>query len=101
MEPLVVSHCPSCAWQGFPVRLWCPACGIETVEATVDEGVIEDETTLVHAAGRTLETAVLLGTVRLRGGGQVIARIEGAKIGDDVCIGTVDRAPTARAARSN
>lgn len=98
MQPLVVSRCPSCAWQGFPLRLWCPACGTETVDATVDAGVVEDETTLARATGRKLDTPLPLGTVSLRGGGRVIVRIDSVKVGDEVCVGTVDGAPTARSA---
>lgn len=100
MSGLAVSVCEGCGWQGFPRRLWCPACGAaQLTEHEAEAGIVEDETALTRAAGRTLEHAVPLGTVLLDGGGRAIARLEGVAPGERAAVRLVDGAPVARRER--
>jgi len=93
----IVSVCASCGWRGFPRRLWCPLCGGERLgEEEVRAGLVEDETVLHRAAGRTLGGEVPLGTVLLDGGGRAVARLAGAMAGDRVVVTLTDGALVAR-----
>ena len=97
---LAGSRCPSCGWRGFPARLWCPVCGSGGVRrALVHGGVVEEVTTLRHAAGRRLPGEVRLGLVRLAGGGTAVCRLDGATAGERVRLTTDDGAPVARPLR--
>jgi uncharacterized OB-fold protein len=74
---VTVSSCPSCGWKGLPERLWCPRCGSDEVGTSVlREGVLEEVTTARRARGTG--PAVAVGSVRIEGGGALIARLEGA-----------------------
>lgn len=100
MSGVPVSACEACGWQGFPRRLWCPACGADRLEEReAASGVIEDETTLRRAAGRGLEGPSSLGTVLLDGGGRAIARLHDAAPGDRVAVSLEHGAPNARRER--
>jgi len=95
-----VSACEACGWQGFPRRIWCPACGADQLEEReAERGVVEDETTLRRAAGRRLEAASGLGTVLLDGGGRAVARLHDAAPGDRVAVSFERGAPSARRER--
>jgi uncharacterized OB-fold protein len=91
-----VTLCNACGWRGFPARLWCPACGSDDLRtALVHGGRVEDATILRRAAGRVVAAPVRLGTVRVAGGGLVIARLDGAGPGDRVRLSLDDGAPVA------
>jgi uncharacterized OB-fold protein len=70
---VAVSLCEDCGWSGMPERLWCPVCRGQRVRgARVHAGAVE-ETTIVR---KGVPTTVRLGTVRLVGGGALLARLE-------------------------
>jgi uncharacterized OB-fold protein len=92
---LRVSRCGHCGWQGFPVRLWCPGCGVDTEEALVHAGVVEDETLVHHAVGRELAGPVRIGTVALEGGGRALARLVDVAAGVRVDLTTGGGVPVA------
>lgn len=97
MTGVPVTRCDACGWRGFPARLWCPACGTADLTATlVRDGDVEDSTTLHRAAGRTIGTPVHIGTVRLAGGGLVVARLDGVDVGDRARLSLADGAPVAQ-----
>jgi uncharacterized OB-fold protein len=74
---VVVSCCGACGWKGLPERLWCPRCGGTEVGTTrVREGTLEEVTTARRAVRSGVPVAV--GSIRLEGGGVLIARLEGA-----------------------
>lgn len=86
MSPGVsVSRCPACGWRGHPARLRCPVCGDERMRvATARRGILLDATKLERAPSG-LGAPVRIGSVRLRGGGVLVARIEGdVDVGDGV-----------------
>jgi uncharacterized OB-fold protein len=92
----VVSACDRCGWRGFPRRLWCPACGADALrDEEVSAGRVDDATLVRRAPGRG-ELSVQVGTVRLDGGGLLIARLEGARVGDQVDVAVADGALVAR-----
>ena len=95
MTALVVSVCRGCGWRGFPERVWCPRCGSDDVGGEpVTAGCVESATTLRRAAGRPVERPVPIATVRLAGGGRVVARLEGG--GPEVAVDVEGGAPVAR-----
>jgi uncharacterized OB-fold protein len=97
MTVLQVSECGICGWRGFPERIWCPACGSVAIKAAPEQsGVVEDMTVLERAVGRKLETPARAGTVRLDGGGRVVARLLDAVPGQRVLLSVEDGAPIAR-----
>lgn len=68
------SACLDCGWRGMPHRDWCPACrGDRVRRVRVHVGTV-DETTIVRKGAGPVP--VRLGTVRLDGGGAVLARLE-------------------------
>jgi uncharacterized OB-fold protein len=75
MTALVVGECRSCGARRFPKPLWCDVCGSDAVdEVKLSSGTVSEATIVRHIAGR--RTAPLrLGTIRLTGGGVVIARL--------------------------
>jgi uncharacterized OB-fold protein len=81
----VASRCLACGWQGAPERLWCPSCGSARVrDVRVHGGTVEQVTILRRSAGRGALT-VRIGSVRLLGGGVLVARLEpGASAGSPV-----------------
>jgi uncharacterized protein len=88
---VTVSACPTCGWRGFPRRLWCPNCGGDRLyDVAVDGGVVEELTCVHRAAGRARGTPVRLATVRLDGGGHVIARVGSVREGVRVQLDTAD-----------
>lgn len=103
MNGVVLSRCPACDWRGFPQRLWCPRCGsAELAEEIAETGVVEETTTVRHAAGRPRPAAATrLGTVRVEGGVAVVARLEHADTGESVRLATEDGALIARHATCN
>jgi uncharacterized protein len=88
---VIVSACPACGWRGFPRRLWCPSCGGDGLHDVVVEGGVVEEVTRVHrAAGRLRGAPARLGTVRLDGGGRVVARLDSIGEGSRVRLDTAD-----------
>jgi uncharacterized OB-fold protein len=70
-----VSACASCEWKGLPERLWCPRCGADRVETfQAREGTLEEITVARRASP---SGPVRVATVRIEGGGALIARLEG------------------------
>ncbi|MBM3679403.1 MAG: hypothetical protein FJW96_16245 [Actinobacteria bacterium] len=70
-----VSLCGDCGWSGLPERLWCPACESGRMrDARAQAGVVE-ETTQVRRGGGIVGEASRIGTVRLAGGGTIVARL--------------------------
>jgi uncharacterized OB-fold protein len=89
--------CGACGWRGFPVPEWCPRCGSDAVRVALAwGGTVEETTILRHAPGRTLPGPVRIGSVRLAGGGVVIARLDPA-VGEGSRVLLVDDAGTIRA----
>ncbi len=96
MSGVPVSLCNACGWRGFPARLWCSACGSADLRTVlVHGGRVEDSTILRRAAGREIGAPVRLGTVRLAGGGSVIARLDRVSAGDRVRLHLDGGAPVA------
>lgn len=97
MSGVPVTLCNACGWRGFPARFWCPACGSADLgTALVHDGYVEDSAILHRAAGRTIGTPVRIGTMRLAGGGLLVARLEGVGMGDRARISLDGGAPVAR-----
>ena len=72
-----VCLCEGCGWAGMPWRDWCPVCGSAYVRAArVHVGTVE-ETTIVRKGAGPAGATVRVASVRLDGGGVVIARLEG------------------------
>lgn len=96
-DGVVVGRCERCGWQGFPRRLWCPACGSDRVaDALVCTGRVRETTVLRRAVGG-IGGPVRIATVALDGGGILIARLEtDAEPGATVRLATVSSAPTAQ-----
>ena len=87
---VTVSRCRACGWRGLPARLRCPACGGEQTQVVkARRGTLLDTTTLERAPGG-LARPVRVGSVRLQGGGVLIARIEGDVAEDDTVRLTSD-----------
>jgi uncharacterized OB-fold protein len=92
-----VSACASCEWKGLPERLWCPRCGSDEVATLqVREGTLE-EITIARRASPS--GPVRVATVRIEGGGALIARLE-AELAEGTLVeladddgATVARAP--------
>ena len=75
-EGATVSHCRNCDWTGMPPRDWCPVCARDCVEdARVLFGRVEQATIVRKGVGPPA-TTVRLGSVRLEGGGVVLARLD-------------------------
>ena len=75
-EGATVSHCRNCDWTGMPPRDWCPVCARDCVEdARVLFGRVEQATIVRKGVGPP-GTTVRLGSVRLEGGGVVLARLD-------------------------
>jgi len=83
MTELQIQRCEVCGTNAFPDRLWCPGCGVGTMQhVPAGAGHVEEETTLRRAPTADLVT---LGTVRLEAGPVIIARLPtGAKTGTRV-----------------
>lgn len=89
MRGVTICGCDVCGWRGFPHRFWCPSCGsFETRDVVVEVGVAEQVTTVWRAAGRPQGSPTMLGTVRVEGDAQIIARLESIEAGDDVRLDT-------------
>jgi uncharacterized OB-fold protein len=86
----------------FPERLRCPRCGAAKWEKTkVDEGVVDEATVVWRAPGGPLPGPVHVGTVRLKGGTLVIARLEpGVEEGHAVRLEYRDGVPVAESKES-
>lgn len=97
MNALVLGECEACGARRFPTPLWCHVCGSDRIgQVTETSGTVAETTVVRHAAGRRL-APVRIGTVRLTGGGVVIARLDAAASeGDRVEIDVEDGAPVAR-----
>jgi len=75
-EGATASRCRNCGWTGMPPRDWCPVCARDCVEdARVPFGQVEQVTT-VRKGIWPPGTTVRLGSVRLEGGGVVLARLD-------------------------
>ncbi len=85
MSELEIQRCEACGIGLFPDRLRCPACGAADFgRARAGPGRLEDET-LLRRAPLPGGEAVRLGSIRLRSGPVVIARLdERAVAGDQV-----------------
>ena len=71
-----VSQCRNCGWTGMPPRDWCPVCARDCVgDARVPFGLVEQATTVRRGVGPSRST-VRLGSIRLDGGGVVLARLD-------------------------
>jgi uncharacterized OB-fold protein len=94
---ITVSACGSCEWKGMPERLWCPRCGADRMATfQAREGTLEEITVArrASAAGAPVRVA----SVRIEGGGALIARLEGAlSEGALVELDDDEGAPVARA----
>jgi uncharacterized OB-fold protein len=100
MNTLAVGECQACGTRGFPIPLWCPACGSDRIQDfEARTGQVTETTILRHAPGRS-PSPVRIGTVRLCGGGVVVARLEPAiGEGSRVQLSVEDGAPVARESR--
>lgn len=83
----MIVRCIRCAWQGLPIRTWCPSCGSFALDAVRVTGGRAAEMTTVRrssAAGnnRSSERPARLGAIHLDGGGVILARLD-----DDVVEG--------------
>ncbi len=97
-RPLAFWVCRTCGRPAFPRRALCPACGGHwwRHEHAAD-GVVEEVTTVRHAADAPDGAAVVLASVRLDAGPVVVARLEGAAgTGARVALVAVDGAPVAQ-----
>jgi uncharacterized OB-fold protein len=84
---VTVSACTSCEWKGLPERLWCPRCGAEGVATfQVHEGTLEEITTARRASSAG---PVRVASVRIEGGGALIARLEEA-LGEGTLVELAD-----------
>jgi uncharacterized OB-fold protein len=73
MTELQIQRCERCGTSAFPDRLWCPGCGAgELGHGPAGPGRVEEETTLRRPP---TDEPTRLGTVRLRAGPLVIARL--------------------------
>ena len=93
-----VSICSACGHAVFPVRLLCPRCGGSEWQRTrVDEGAVEEATVVRRAPGGPLPSPVPVGSVRLRGGVALVARLDpGVEEGSSVRLDYLDGVPVAR-----
>jgi uncharacterized OB-fold protein len=94
-----VSHCRNCGWTGMPARDWCPVCASDGVEeARVLYGRVEHATIVRKGVGPP-GSRVGLGSVRLEGGGVVLARLDpDVNEGDRVLLVDDDGVVVARTA---
>ena len=102
MKPgVIVMVCSACGRTVFPRRVLCPACGgAAWRRERVDEGVVEEVTTVHRAVGAAGEPPVSLASVRLDAGPVVVARVDGdAAVGGRVEVGGDEGAPVARPPR--
>jgi uncharacterized OB-fold protein len=97
VSALLVGQCDVCGARRFPIPLWCDVCGSDRIEKVGEtSGTVAETTVVRHAPGRRLEP-VAVGTVRLSGGGVVIARLAGGvREGDRVRVAIEDGAPVAQ-----
>jgi uncharacterized OB-fold protein len=79
---LEIQRCEACGACLFPARLRCPTCGgVRLAAIPAGPGLVEEETRLLHPPG-AVDGPVQLGSIRLRSGPVVIARLdEGAGVG--------------------
>jgi uncharacterized OB-fold protein len=93
-----VSVCSACGHAVFPARFLCPRCGASEWQPThVDEGVVEEATVVRKMPGGPPPAPVVVGSVRLRGGVGVVARLEpGVEEDSPVMLDYVDGVPVAR-----
>jgi uncharacterized OB-fold protein len=97
MTAMLVGRCVVCGWHGFPLRIWCARCGhFELVDAPVEQGVVEEITTVRHVLGRPDGEPVPLATVRLDEGPLVVSRLESGGVGSRVRLAVEDGALVAR-----
>jgi uncharacterized OB-fold protein len=91
MSELQVQRCRRCGTVAFPDRLWCPGCGAgELSHEPAGPGSVEQETTLRRLPAPEHEP-VRIGTVRLRAGPLIIARLaQAVQAGTEVRL---DRTP--------
>lgn len=94
-----VSVCSACGHAVFPARLLCPRCGAsEWRRHEVEEGVVEEATVVRRAPGGPPPAPIPVGSVRLRGGVAVVARLDpGVEEGSSVRLDYLDGVPVARA----
>ena len=76
-QGIELSQCVQCGVGYFPHRLICPKCGGGVWQAdTVDEGVVEQMTTVRHAAGREQWEPRYIASVRTSKGQMINAGLE-------------------------
>jgi uncharacterized OB-fold protein len=98
MSGIVIGACAVCGRHCFPKPIWCANCGSGRIrDAVVHSGVVEETTTVHHAAGRDLPEPITVGSVRVLGDAVVIARLEpGVDKGAPVELDADDGPPVAR-----
>ena len=91
-----VQVCAGCGRRFFPHRLSCPCGSREFSIVVIEEGVVEERTTVRRAPGRSLDEAVAIATVVLRDGPPVVARVgSDTQPGDAVRLRLEAAAPVA------
>lgn len=105
-EGVVIARCTRCAWQGLPIRFWCPSCRSFALDAERVTGGRAAETTTVRrssAAGNSPTSVgpVRLGAIYVDGGGVILARlhhdvVEGERVtlDDDSGVAVARHTPT-------
>jgi uncharacterized protein len=93
-----ISVCSACHHAVFPSRLLCPRCGGSEWQRTrVHEGVVEEATVVQRAPGGALPSPIPVGSVRLRSGVAIVARLEPeVEEGGSVGLDYLDGVPVAR-----
>ena len=81
MSGVAISRCAECAWQGTPLRLWCPSCGGEQIEnVSATRGLVAEVTTVRHVAGGA-PAPIEVASIDVDGGGTLIARASAGEPG--------------------
>lgn len=95
---ITVTVCRACGRSVFPRRALCSGCGGTAWRPElVEDGVVEEVTTVHHVAGAEGEAPIGLASIRLDVGPVVVARLDGeAAFGERVELLAVDGAPIAR-----
>lgn len=95
---LTAWQCQDCGAVYFPERYLCPACGGHRMDTiTVEEGVVEDMTTVRHVIGQPDWQPRPIATINIDGGARVLAGLlDDAEVNDRVTLSQEDGAPYAR-----
>jgi uncharacterized OB-fold protein len=95
--------CAACGSRYCPHRLACSRCGGRAFSSVVaDEGLREVVTTVRRAPGGLAAGPVVIGTVHVRDGPRMVARVDGdLEPGDVVRLSLEHDAPVASAAEAS